>query len=150
MAHIESSPYVKFKEAVQQSDPDVVRARRTAFISRFIVLRESKRSRAHRQIERLCWGELTTPEELAVRFREVFLHNGDNMGPVDRDLKRALRHTQRSMQFFVKEYSSRSTNSFIEALYDYGRSNALLFGEGEMPKSGGWRLPQELQKDQAE
>jgi hypothetical protein len=124
----------------------LLKARRTAFISRFIVLRESKRTKAHRIIEMMQWSEYTTIEELSNRFREVFVHNGDNMMPVDRDIRRALAHANRSINHFIFEYSRRSTTNFIDALYDYERSNSLLFGKDEQPKPGGWRLPKELEK----
>jgi len=125
----------------------LIKARRTAFVARFIVLRESKRTRAHRVIEQMEWQEFTTVEELFQKFRQVFLDNGDNMSPVDRDLKRALAHSARSLNHFVYEYSTRATQSFIDALFDYERSNQLLFGNDEQPKPGGWRLPSELLKD---
>lgn len=129
---------------------DLIRARRTAFIARFIVLRESKRTRAHRVIEMMDWEDLTSAEQLALRFRDVFVQNGDNMVPVDRDIKRALAHASRSLNHFIEEYATRSTLNFIDALYDYERSNTLLFGESdEQPKPGGWRLPQELLKTKA-
>ncbi len=123
---------------------DLIRARRTAFVARFIVLRESKRTRAHRIIENMGWDDLTTAEELCERFRQVFVQNGDNMMPVERDLRRALGHASRSLNFFIQEYASRSTANFIEALFDYERSNSLLFGNDEQPKPGGWSLPKEL------
>lgn len=134
--------------ATNQADLEksIVRARRTAFVARFIVLRESKRTRAHRVIEMMEWGDLTSAEELAERFRNAFVENGDNMMPVDRDIRRAIAHSQRSIRFFVQEYSVRATRSFIESLIDYERSNSLLFGADEQPKPGGWRLPKELQK----
>ncbi|MCB0337405.1 MAG: hypothetical protein KDD62_13910 [Bdellovibrionales bacterium] len=119
-------------------------ARRTAFVARFIVLRESKRSRAHRAIEELEWTQETSAEQLAETIRNIFVKNGDNLSPVDRDIRRALDHSRRSLKHFVQEYSMRSTLSFIDALYDYERSNSLLFGEEEQPKHGGWRLPDEL------
>lgn len=125
----------------------LLRARRTAFVARFIVLRESKRTRAHRKIEMLSWREDTTAEELAARFRQIFVDNGDNMVPVDRDLRRALAHANRSLNFFVQEYDVRATSNFIDALFDYERSNTLLFGADEQPKPGGWRLPRELLKE---
>lgn len=125
------------------------RARRTAFVARFIVLRESKRTRAHRVIELMEWDDRTTAEELAERFRQVFRENGDNMMPVERDIRRALAHSSRSLNYFVKEYNSRATLTFIESLFDYERSNTLLFGADEQPKPGGWRLPKELLKDKA-
>ncbi|MCB0320185.1 MAG: hypothetical protein KDD60_04610 [Bdellovibrionales bacterium] len=123
-----------------------IRARRTAFVARFIVLRESKRTRAHRVIEMMEWEDLTTVEELSKRFRLAFVENGDNMMPVDRDIKRALGHSARSLNHFIREYSQRATMNFIDALFDYERSNELLFGDDESPKPGGWRLPNELLK----
>jgi hypothetical protein len=136
------------------SDPDheraLISARRTAFVARFIVLREGKRTKAHRVIEMMDWSESSTAEDLATRFRKAFTDNGDNMMPVDRDLKRAIAHSQRSINYFVHEYAQRSTLSFIDALFDYERSNQLLFGADEQPKPGGWRLPKELIKIKAE
>lgn len=131
---------------VAQSALSEIRARRTAFVARFIVLRESKRTRAHRVIEMMTWDDQTTAEELAGKFRQVFVDNGDNMTPVDRDINRALGHSSRSLNHFISEYSARATMSFIDALWDYDRSNVLLFGSDEQPKPGGWRLPQELVK----
>lgn len=128
-------------------DVSIIRARRTAFVARFIVLRESKRTRAHRKIETLAWRDETTAEELAARFRQIFIDNGDNMMPVDRDLRRALAHANRSLNFFIEEYETRATTNFIDALFDYERSNTLLFGADEQPKPGGWRLPKELLKE---
>ncbi len=131
---------------LQEMEKAILRARRTAFVARFIVLREGKRTRAHRVIELMEWEDLTTVEELAERFRQAFLDNGDNMVPVDRDMRRAMAHSHRSLKFFVTEYSQRSTRSFVEALVDYERSNQLLFGVEEQPKPGGWRLPHELKR----
>ena len=127
-----------------------VRARRTAFVARFIVLRESKRTRAHRIIEMMTWNDLMTAEQLCEEFRKIFKENGDNMVPVERDLRRALAHSTRSLNYFVREYAERATTSFIDSLFDYERSNNLLFGADDQPKPGGWRLPQELikQRDQ--
>ena len=124
----------------------LIRARRTAFVARFIVLRESKRSRAHRVIELMEWDDLASAEDLAARFREVFVENGDNLMPVDRDIRRALAHASRSLNHFVQEYATRATANFIDALFDYERSNTLLFGNEDYPKPGGWRLPRELIK----
>jgi hypothetical protein len=92
------------------------------------------------------WDDATTVEVLADRFRQAFLDNGDSMMPVDRDLRRALAHSFRSLKCFIQEYARRATNDFIEALEDYGRSNELLFTEQEQPRAGGWRLPNELRK----
>jgi len=136
-------------KSLSDQEISLIKARRTAFMARFIVLRESKRSRSHRVIERLEWDELCTAEELAQSIRRVFVENGDSISPVDRDLRRALAHADRSINHFVQEYSSRATTNFIDALYDYERSNKLLFGDGEaedQPGLGGWRLPQELER----
>lgn len=135
---------------VQESDKEIIRARRTAFVARFIVLREGKRTKAHRAIELMEWEDLTTVEELAGRFRQAFVDNGDVMMPVDRDLRRALAHSYRSLKFFIKEYARRATLSFISALEDYGYSNELLFSDEDQLRSGGWRLPHELKKIKAE
>lgn len=132
-----------------EQEQALIRARRTAFVARFIVLREAKRTKAHRVIEMMEWEDQTTVEELYRRFRQVFVDNGDNMVPVDRDLRRAMAHSMRSLQHFIREYSARSTENFIEALIDYERSNKLLFGDEEQPKPGGWRLPLELKKAKA-
>ena len=130
----------------EELDRAIIRARRTAFVARFIVLREGKRTKAHRVIEMMEWDDLTTVEELAHRFRGAFSDNGDNMFPVDRDLRRAVAHSFRSIKFFVTEYSMRATKDFVEALVDYERSNQLLFSDDESPKPGGWRLPKEIQR----
>lgn len=128
---------------------ELEQARRTAFVARFIVLREAKRTKSHRVIERMEWAPETTAEVLFHRFRQAFLDNKDNMVPVDRDLRRALKHAERThmVGHFIQEYKARATLNFIEALYDYGRSNALLFGDDDQPKSGGWRMPNELEKE---
>ena len=127
----------------------LLRARRTAFVARFIVLREAKRTRAHRVIELMEWSEDTSAESLADQFRQVFIDNGDNMMPVDRDIRRALGHASRSLNHFVQEYATRATANFIDSLVDYERSNELLFGQDDQPKPGGWRLPRELLKVKA-
>lgn len=118
-------------------------ATRTAFLARFIVLREGRRSRAHRIIEALNWEEDTRAEEVYELIREAFIANGDKLEPVDRDLRRALEHAVRSVEYFIDQYVGRSTLNFVDALRDYHRSNQLLFGEdgGEAPRSGGWRVP---------
>ena len=92
------------------------------------------------------WREQTTAEELSERFRQSFVANGDNMEPVERDIRRALAHANRSLNFFIQEYAFRSTLNFIDSLYDYEKSNALLFGDDESPRMGGWRMPQELER----
>ena len=121
-------------------------ALRTAFIARFIVLREGRRSRAHRAIEDLEWSPLTTAAELAKMIRQTFIANGDKLGPVDRDIRRALDHAECSARYFTDQYAGRSTLSFKQSLLDYQRSNQLLFGDaGEpVPRKGGWRLMTEM------
>ncbi len=131
---------------LDEAHPCVIRARRTAFVARFIVLRESKRSRAHRVIELMEWKDEATAEEIAERFRAAFRSNGDKLSPVERDLRRALEHSRRSINFFIMEYEVRATLSFVEALEDYDRSNVLLFGDDEKPRPSGWMLPSELRK----
>jgi hypothetical protein len=140
---------VKVSE-VGDSDREIIRARRTAFIARFIVLREGKRTKAHRAIEMMEWEDLTTVEELVGWIRQAFVDNGDVMMPVDRDLRRALAHSYRSLKFFIKEYSRRATLDFVAALEDYGYSNQLLFSDDDQPRSGGWRLPREITRAKAE
>ena len=130
----------------RELDRAIILARRTAFVARFIVLREAKRTKAHRVIEMMDWDDLTTVEELAHRFRSAFEQNGDNMFPVDRDLRRAMAHSFRSIKYFVSEYATRATTDFVEALIDYERSNELLFSDDDAPKPGGWRLPREIQR----
>lgn len=127
-------------------DPESRRiALRTAFVARFIVLREGRRSRAHRLIEEMKWTPESCAEDLYRMFRQAFLDNGDKLQPVDRDLKRALGHAERSVDYFIGQYIDRATLSFAEALEDYERSNQLLFGDEvrEGPRNGGWRLPSE-------
>ena len=132
----------RFRKNVDQETRRV--AQRTAFIARFIVLREGRRSRAHRKIEEMSWSNDATTEDLYEMFRAAFIENGDKLEPVDRDLNRALAHSKRSVDFFIDQYIHRSCLSFRDALDDYKRSNALLFGdgeeEGEAPRSGGWRI----------
>ncbi len=113
---------------------------RTAFVSRFIVLRENRRTKAHRKIEAMVWDESASAEELYDMFRQAFIENGDKLTPVDRDLKRALSHAYCSIEHFVGQYLGRSTDTFKEALVDYQKSNQLLFGEDDLPKVVGWRI----------
>ena len=130
----------------------MLRARRTAFVARFIVLREMKRSRAHRRIELMDWDDGTTAEELALRFRHAFLENGDAMGPVDRDLRRAVAHTLRPLRHFIDEYSRRATYTFLDALEDYMRSLTLLsvFQHDEREIRHGWRCPGEIRGERTQ
>jgi len=132
------------KGKVREIDPKLRRvAVRTAFVARFIVLREGRRSRAHRFIEQLCWESDSTAQDLAKQFLDAFIKNGDKLQPVQRDLKRALVHGERSVDYFANQYVERATASFQDALIDYVRSNQLLFGDDPKttPRHGGWRLP---------
>jgi len=129
----------------REIDPERRRlALRTAFVARFIVLREGRRSKAHREIELLSWGPESSAKEVYRMIRDAFQKNGDKLGPVDRDLKRALEHAERSVDHFIHQYCDRASESFREALKDYAKSNQLLFGEDpsgpEVPRSGGWRV----------
>lgn len=138
---ISSSAPTRGEREDLRNDVDARRiAIRTAFVSRFIVLRENRRTKAHRKIETLIWDDSTSAEELYDQFRQAFLDNGDKLTPVDRDLRRALSHAYCSIEHFIGQYLGRSTKSFEEALQDYMKSNELLFGEDEMPKAVGWRL----------
>ena len=125
------------------SDEAIAKALRTAFVARFIVLREGRRSRAHRAIEQMSWEEEATASDLYEKFRQAFVNNGDKLEPVDRDLNRALSHAEKSVEYFLDQYLERDCRNFQDALTDYSRSNKLLFGEDseEVPRSGGWRLP---------
>lgn len=128
----------------ENDSPEFVAAMRTAFIARFIVLREGRRTKAHRALEHLRWDEKTTIEELYNLVRSAFVKNGDKMSPVDRDLRRALEHARCSAEYFAEQYINRNILSFEQALIDYHKSNILLFGEEDSfkPRSGGWRIPQ--------
>lgn len=149
MENVETTTTRQPQQQSPENDIDpraLIKARRTAFIARLIVLREAKRTRAHRVIETLEWEDLTTVEELSEKIRQIFIQNGDNMGPVERDMRRAMAHASRSLNYFISEYATRATTNFIDALFDYERSNSLLFGSDDQPKPGGWRLPKELLK----
>jgi hypothetical protein len=83
-------------------------------------------------------------------FKWAFTENGDRSEPVDRDIRRALLHAERSHKFFRNEYNKRSTYSFIDALLDYERSNVLLFGSTVGKRPGGWRSARELVDNNSE
>jgi hypothetical protein len=141
--HTRSQPLFSARLNKAEIDPVAHRAAmRTAFVARFIVLREGRRSRAHRLIESLSWDDTTTADDLLRMFRQAFIDNGDKLGPVDRDLRRALEHARCSAGYFMNQYIGRATLSMAEALEDYQRSNRLLFGDEEeaVPRSGGWRV----------
>lgn len=121
-------------------------ALRTAFIARFIVLREGRRSKAHRMIEEMVWSDSASADDVLKMFRQAFIANGDKMQPVEKDLQKAFKHAKRSAEYFIDQYLGRVTNSFSDALLDYSRSNSLLFsGESEeSPGEGGWILPKNI------
>lgn len=131
------------REDLRQKSHARMLALRTAFVTRFILLRESKRSKAHRLIEMMTWDDRASAEDLFDMFREAFIQNGDKLEAVDRDLKRALSHAYCSIEHFIGQYVSRSTDNFLDALKDYKKSNQLLFGDeaDTAIKSVGWRVP---------
>lgn len=118
-------------------------ALRTAFVARFIVLRESRKSEAHRLIERTEWGDIVSAEDLYNEFLEIFSIFKEELFLAKKDLDRALEHSVRSVDHFVEQYAARATTSFSEALRDYWRSNELLFGIKERQRKGktGWKAP---------
>lgn len=119
-------------------------AKRTAFVARFIVLREGRRTKAHRMIEEMTWSEDSDAEALANMFRAAFLMNGDKVKRFEKDLKKALDHAEYSSRYHVDHYIERACLSFREAIEDYHRTNSLLFEEDspDKPKSGGWQAIQ--------
>ncbi|MBP9837618.1 MAG: hypothetical protein KBC84_02790 [Proteobacteria bacterium] len=144
LSNTKKNKYIKQQLKKSDLDPKQQKiALRTAFVSRFIILREGRRSRAHRQIETMIWESDSSAEELFQMFRQAFLSNGDKLQPVDRDLKRALEHAYSSVGHFVEQYLNRATLNFVEALEDYEKSNKLLFGDDDSPRTGGWKLPEE-------
>ena len=66
------------------SSDELTAAIRTAFVAKFILLREGKRSKAHRDIEKLCWRKSATADELFKLFRDAFKTNGDKLPAVVR------------------------------------------------------------------
>ena len=123
-------------------------ALRTAFVSRFIVLREEKKSRAHRAIEKLEWSKEETASGLFTRFKEIFDSCKDDETHAERDLVKALEHAERSVDHFMEQYLGRATQSFADALRDHKRSNELLFGSGVSYVSSpiGWKVPKPKEK----
>jgi len=119
---------------------------RTAFVARFIVLREGRRSRAHRLIEKMEWESSASAETLKEMFLDAFEKNGDELENVERDLDRAFVHASCSVDHFLEHYIERATVNFQGALDDYRRSNVLLFGESKQKRVGGsgWRLPRNI------
>ena len=127
---------------VNFTESERIIALRTAFVARFIVLREGRRSKAHRMIEEMVWTDDASAENVANMFRHAFIASGDKIQPAEKDITKALDHAKRSIEYFLDHYLGRATTSFQEALEDYQRSNELLFGENreEVPRSGGWQV----------
>ena len=138
--------YYKSQQEKNHNEEETISAIRTAFIAKFILLRENKRSKAHRSIEKLSWSKDISAKELYNRFREEFLKNGDKIIAVEKDLKRALIHAEGSASYFLNQYLLRECLSFKQALLDYERSNELLFGSPQSPnnKRKGWKLSTEI------
>ena len=141
-----SLSYYKSQQAENHNKKQTISAIRTAFVAKFILLRESKRSKAHRAIEKLCWDKDASAKDLYNQIREEFIKNGDKLLTVDKDLDRALLHAEGSANYFLSQYLSRECLSFKQALLDYERSNELLFGTSECPnnKRKGWKLSTEI------
>ncbi len=141
-----SLSYYKSQQEKNHSDKEVASAIRTAFVAKFILLRESKRSKAHRTIEKLSWLENTSVKDLHTIIRNEFIRNGDKLIAVDKDLDRALMYAKASANYFLSQYLSRECLSFREALLDYERSNELLFGTPDCPenKRKGWKFSTEI------
>ena len=123
------------------------RAKRTAFVTRFIVLREKRRSRAHRLIEHLSWDQYSSAEEVAVMIRSVFKNSGESARSYEPDIRKALNYAKGLYFYFVPQYAERATNCFLDALVDYERSKDLLFSREESPDCLGWRMPAEIQHE---
>ena len=137
-------PRSQRQQKFESGSPEFLAAMRTAFVARFIVLREGRRTKAHRALEQLRWSDSTTIEELYNLVRTAFVENGDKMTPVDRDLRRAMEHARCSAEYFAEQYVTRNILSFEQALADYHKSNLLLFGDEDSfkPRCGGWKIPQ--------
>jgi len=130
------------KKTREHTQDELRVAQRTAFVARFIVLREGRRSKAHRMIEEMAWTPETDAETLAKMFTAAFMMNGDKIQRFEKDLKKALMHANNSANYHVDHYLERATENFKDAILDYERSNELLFDENseEKPKSGGWQV----------
>ena len=50
------------------------------------------------------WEDDTPVEDLVEKFRQAFIDNGDNMTPVDRDVRRAYREPDRSSVYGMKTF----------------------------------------------
>ena len=129
----DSYTYSSISELKGKDGPNInnqrhIIAERTAFIARFIVIRENQRCKAHRILEKMDWQINTSAEELLERFKSAFLASGDSIKKVDKDLNQAIRQAKHSADYFLEQYLNRATLNFKEALRDYKKSNRLLFG----------------------
>lgn len=115
----------------------LIRARRTAFVSKFIILRENKISRSHAILERLHWDDTTTYYDLYRAFYKI-LRAFDKPLCFKKDLDKAKEHAKTLSPTFVREYANRSGQSFLEALIDYEKSVYILFGADHLRTLLGW------------
>ncbi|MBL7662865.1 hypothetical protein JNK13_08960 [bacterium] len=129
------------------ADPQTEMARkialRTAFVARFIILRENRKSKVNKAIEDLSWSLDATVDEIYRVIRKTLTEAGDRTQIVDRDLKRAKAYSERTVDYFIDQYLSRATTSFRDALADYQRSSELLGRDESIQKRSqrsGWRI----------
>ncbi|MCS6892954.1 MAG: hypothetical protein NZO16_00045 [Deltaproteobacteria bacterium] len=116
---------------------DILRARRTAFVSKFIILRENKVSRAHEIIEKLAWDDTDSHYTLAKAFEKIFNFFGEDKSYM-KDIEKALLSAKSLSAAFIKEYATRSGKCFLEALLDHERSIFILFGSEYLRLLLGW------------
>lgn len=126
-----------------RSDPKMkVASTRAAFLSKFILLRENKKSKAHREIEKEFWGPEETAQDLYAKFLCIFEKYKDNKAK--EDLKASLKYAKTLIDYFVNQYSTRITLNFGDALRDYKRTHDLL--EENCLKPMGWKIPRNKSK----
>lgn len=114
-------------------------ALRNAFIARFIVLTNRRRSRANGLLKKLTWTEEVTAEQLAEIIKGIFVSANDFNETIEKDIAKSIEHANYSAIFFTEYYHQRSILSIKEAVEDYKRSNELLFGDRETTSSS--KLP---------
>ncbi|MCS6960896.1 MAG: hypothetical protein NZT61_00120 [Deltaproteobacteria bacterium] len=126
-----------FRKLIDVPKEVIIRAQRTAFVSKFIILRETKISPAHTVIEMLTWEDKTTYLELANAFEKIFKVTGRDKTYL-KDIKKAIEHAKNLSIAFVNEYARRSGLSFLESLIDYEKSIFILFGPNYLSSIIGW------------
>lgn len=124
----------------------IIRAKRTAFVSKFIILREKKISQAHSIIERLLWNQKTDYQTLARVFKRIFKFFNDER-TYESDIKKASEYAKNLPTYFIKEYDTRSGTSFLQALLDYEKSVFILFGSDYLKNLLGWAPPSSLARN---